>query len=297
MPQGDTDALTRDAMPRVTIVTLSYNQAQFLAEAMDSVLSQDIDDLEYIVVDPGSTDGSAAIIKARRQRLALLVEGSDRSPSHGLARGFAAATGDIYGFLNSDDRLRPGALAAVVQAFADDPSLDIVSGHMRIIDASGRTRRLSFTDRFSRWGMALGTWNICQQSTFFRADAFHNAGGFDPDVRVSWDYDLMVRMFLCRPKHRIINRLLSDFRVYDQSITGAKRFQEQRDAMFYRHFEHITGRRWRPIYRLARLWQLMMKYAREPRALAERLRRGSLYAAVRARRVRFGRDGAAAQRS
>lgn len=264
-------------MTRVTIVTLSYNQAQFLAEAMDSVLSQDIDDLEYIIVDPGSTDGSATIIEARRHRLAAVVDGPDRSPSHGLARGFAAATGDIYGFLNSDDRLRPGALAAVVQAFADEPALDVVSGHMRIIDADGRTRRLSFTDGFTRRGMALGTWNICQQSTFFRAEAFHKAGGFDPEARVSWDYDLMVRMFLQRPKHRIINRLLSDFRVYDQSITGAKRFQQHRDAMFHRHFEHIIGRRWRPTDHLARLWQLQVKYAREPRAFAERLRRGSIF--------------------
>lgn len=264
-------------MQKISIVTLSYNQAEFLAEAMDSVLGQDHQDVEYVIVDPGSTDGSLDIIRSRSERLAAVITGPDRSPAHGLNRGFDVATGEIFGFLNSDDRLLPGALRLVAQAFEDDPALDIVSGHMRIIDRAGRPHRMSFTDQYSRLGMAYGTWNICQQSTFFRAATYRKAGGFNPDDKVSWDYDLMVRIFLSAPRHKVIDRVLSEFRVYDESITGSKRFESERMSMAARHFRLIMGRDWRRYDHVMRYLVLAMKYARQPRSLLERLRRGSIF--------------------
>jgi glycosyltransferase involved in cell wall biosynthesis len=264
-------------MPKISIVTVSYNQAEFLAEAMDSVLGQDHQDVEYVIVDPGSTDGSLDIIRSRRERLTAVITGPDRGPAHGLNRGFDVATGEIFGYLNSDDRLLPGALRLVAQAFDDDPALDILSGHLRIIDKAGRLRRMAFTDQFSRLGLAYGTWTICQQSTFFRAATYRTAGGFNPSDKVSWDHDLMVRIFLSAPRHRIIDRVLGEFRVYDESITGSQRFENESMSMSVRHFRLIMGRDWRGYDPMMRYLMVAIKYARQPRSLLERLRRGSIF--------------------
>src|ERR1039458_1375445 len=96
-------------MTRVSIVTISFNQAEFIERTILSVLTQDYLDIEYIVVDPGSTDGSRDIIERYRSRISKIILRPDRGAADGLNNGFAEATGEIFGFLNSDDLLRPGA--------------------------------------------------------------------------------------------------------------------------------------------------------------------------------------------
>ena len=119
---------------KFSILTVSFNQAKFLEEAIRSVVDQDYPDIEYIVVDPGSTDGSREIIERYRDRIAKIIFEPDRGSAEGLNRGFAAATGDVYGFINSDDVLMPGALARVAGYFRAEPDADIVMGHEWIID-------------------------------------------------------------------------------------------------------------------------------------------------------------------
>ena len=93
---------------RISIVTLSYNQRTFLREAIDSVLQQDHPDLEYIVVDPGSTDGSREFIRSYGEQVAQVVFEPDQGAADGLNKGFSRATGEVFGFLNADDYLLPG---------------------------------------------------------------------------------------------------------------------------------------------------------------------------------------------
>ena len=123
---------------KFSIVTISYNQARFLEQAIRSVIEQDYPDVEYIVVDPGSTDGSREIIERYRDRIDKIIFEPDNGPADGLNKGFARATGDIFGFLNSDDYLLPGALATVASEFATAPWKDVLSGHAVIVDADGR---------------------------------------------------------------------------------------------------------------------------------------------------------------
>ena len=99
---------------KVSVVTVSFNQARFLERAIRSVLGQDYDDIEYIVVDPGSTDGSRAIVERWRDRIDRIILEPDRGPPDGLNKGFAAATGEIFAYLNADDALLPGAVRAAV---------------------------------------------------------------------------------------------------------------------------------------------------------------------------------------
>src|SRR5450432_4773126 len=103
-------------MHKVSIVTISYNQAQYLEEAIVSVLEQDYPSIEYIVVDPGSTDGSRQIIERYRSRIGKVILDPDKGPADGLNHGFDAATGSVFAYLNADDVLLPGAVSSAVKA-------------------------------------------------------------------------------------------------------------------------------------------------------------------------------------
>ncbi len=206
---------------KISIVTLSFNQGRFLETAIRSVIEQPGVELDYIVVDPGSTDDSRTIIERYRDRIDHVIFERDDGPADGLNRGFARASGDIYGFLNADDVLMPGALAEVARAFEDNPDADVIAGHGHIIDADGKTVRRMYSDRFSIWGYLYGGVVLLQQSTFFRARAFETVGGFNVDNRTCWDGELWLDMALAGKTFHRMNRFWSAFRVYDTSISGA----------------------------------------------------------------------------
>lgn len=206
---------------KISIVTLSFNQGRFLESAIRSVVEQQGVDLDYIVVDPGSTDDSRSIIERYRSKISHVVLERDDGPADGLNRGFARATGDIYGFLNADDVLKPGALAKVAQAFEQRPDADVISGHGHIIDADGAPVRRMYSDRFSVWGYLYGGVVLLQQSTFFRASAFDAAGGFNVDNRTCWDGELWLDMALAGKHFQRMGGFWSGFRVYGSSITGS----------------------------------------------------------------------------
>lgn len=206
---------------KISVVTLSFNQGRFLETAIRSVVEQRGVDLDYILVDPGSTDDSRDIIDRYRQKISNVVLERDDGPADGLNRGFERATGDIFGFLNADDVLWPGMLAQVAQAFHDHPEADIISGHGHLIDAEGRPIRRMYSDRFSIWGYLYGGVVLLQQSTFFRARAFEVASGFNTGNRTCWDGELWLDMALAGKRFYRVNRFWSGFRVYDSSITGS----------------------------------------------------------------------------
>lgn len=207
--------------PRISIVTISFNQARYLEAAIESVLGQGYDGLEYIVVDPGSSDGSREIIARHAGRLTALLE-PDKGPADGLNRGFARATGHIFGYINADDLMLPGALAAVARHFSD-PSTGVICGNGIIIDADGRTTRPAYTSRFSLPAFAHGATSFLQQGNFFRADAFRAAGGFNVANRTCWDAELLVDMALTGARVVNVPERLGAFRVYGESITGSGR--------------------------------------------------------------------------
>jgi len=177
---------------KISIVTISYNQSEFLDRAIKSVVEQDYDDVEYIVVDAGSTDGSREIIDRYRSKINKVVFKPDRGPPDGLNRGLRLATGKIFGYLNSDDVLLPGALNEVLTIFKSDPSADVVYGHGYIIDAVGRPVRRFYSDTFTPWRFVHFGSNVMQQSTFFRREALLEVGGFNVENTVLWDGELFL---------------------------------------------------------------------------------------------------------
>jgi glycosyltransferase involved in cell wall biosynthesis len=220
---------------RVGIVTISWNQAEYLQEAIDSVQLSSPGDLSYVLVDPGSTDGSREIIQHNRDRFSRVIFEPDRGPADGLNKGFAACDADIYGYLNSDDRLAPGALDYVARYFGNNPGTDLLLGAIRIIDERGRpSLRGRPPDRMDARRFAAGACFAWQQATFFRRELFERVGGFNPETRVIWDAELILKMLLAGARIGYTNAILGDFRIYADSITGSGRLMDLERSVYQR---------------------------------------------------------------
>jgi len=209
---------------RIGIVTISYNQAKYLAEAIESVQVADPESLDYVIVDPGSADGSRGIIERYRRRFSRILFEPDQGPPDGLNKGFAGTSAGILGYLNSDDRFAPGALDYVLRYFDRRPEVDVLCGAIRIIDQNGRASiRRRTPDRIDLRRYAYETCFFWQQATFFRREAFLKTGGFNLASQTAWDGELVVDMALAGCRFAYTNKILGDFRIHGDSITGSGR--------------------------------------------------------------------------
>jgi glycosyltransferase involved in cell wall biosynthesis len=208
---------------KISIVTISYNQAQYLEQAILSVINQEYPDKEYIVVDPGSTDGSREIIEKYRDRIDKIIFEPDEGPADGLNKGFACATGDVYGFINADDALMAGSLAYVAHFFIKCEADDVLLGAGYVIDQKGERLWRVLPTPFSIRRYVTGGFEFLQQGMFFRRRAFKAAGGFNVNNRTCWDAELLLDMAL---SGKIINRRTANlalFRLHGESISGTGR--------------------------------------------------------------------------
>ena len=212
--------------PKISIVTPSYNQCRFLQQTLDCVLGQEGGfELEMLVVDGGSTDGSVELLKSILDpRLRWLSE-PDRGQTEALRKGLDRATGDIVGWLNSDDLYVPGALATVADAFAEHPDAQWLVGRCQIIDAQGRetarwmTRYKDYSLKRYSYRRLLRANFISQMSVFWRRSFGREVG--DPDITLhhAMDYDLWLRMAQ-RSEPLILKEILAQFRWHDASKTS-----------------------------------------------------------------------------
>jgi glycosyltransferase involved in cell wall biosynthesis len=180
-------------MTLVSIITPSFNQASYLEQTLRSVLDQDHEDIEYLVIDGGSTDGSADIIKKYASRLAHWVSEKDSGQADAINKGMAHAKGDIVAWLNSDDYYLSGAVAAVVKVFDANPDIALVYADMLAVDENGQTfntlryRQLTLED-------LLSFQIIGQPAVFMRRVAFEKAGGLDLSYHFLLDHHLWIRI-------------------------------------------------------------------------------------------------------
>lgn len=182
--------------PRVSVVTPSYNQGQFLEQTVRSVLLQGYPNLEYIVSDGGSTDESVEIIKRYEPFLAHWESERDRGQSHAINKGFARATGDVLCWLNSDDFYLPGTLRAVVETLFEGAGARAVVGHCVQVYADGRPSHRG-VGRFESLERMLEFWkgyHMHQPSIFWRREVFERVGFLDESLHLTMDFDYWVRM-------------------------------------------------------------------------------------------------------
>jgi len=207
---------------RVSIVTTSYNQAAFVEETIRSVLAQDHDSLEYIVVDDGSTDGSADIVERYADRLTF-VHQENAGQAVALNRGFAQTSGDVMGFLSSDDTLLPGAVSRVVREFERTPSLVVVFGDVYLTNE--HSERLEYGDAEGDWDlarMARTAYAVYQPAMFWTRRAWMEAGPFNERSWSLFDVEFALRAALLGPA-RHIPAPLATFRLHAESKTMSRR--------------------------------------------------------------------------
>jgi glycosyltransferase involved in cell wall biosynthesis len=214
-PQMQTDQFSGSHHPLVSIVTPSFNQAAFLEETIKSVLSQDYPYLEYIIVDGGSTDGSLEIIQRYADRLAWWVSEPDQGQADAINKGFSHASGEIFGWLNSDDTYLPGSVSQAVHYLLDHPEVGMVYADANLVDESGKVLGQFPAQQTSLERMLRGSVHIPQQTTFYRADTWKNVGGLDPSFYFAMDYDLWVR--ITKTTHPVyVRQLWANFRLHGE---------------------------------------------------------------------------------
>lgn len=259
---------------RISIVTLSYNQGAFVERAIGSVLAQEVDGLDYTIVDPGSVDDSRAIIERYRPSLSRVLLEPDHGPAHGLNKGFAQASGEVFGCLNADDVYLPGTLREVAGLFASHPDVALIYGHGQLADAEGNKIRALRSSPFSLWWYAHGAVSVIQQATFFRRSAFEWVGGFNEVNRTCWDGELVVDMALAGFRLMRVNREWGVFTIHPKSISGSGALVEQYRADIDRMFAKITGRPRNRGDALVASAARILKWCRDPVSLPPRIAEG-----------------------
>lgn len=186
-------------LPKISIVTPSFNQAEFLRATLDSVLSQGYQNLEYIVVDGGSTDGTREVLTEYEDRLAAWISEPDMGQTDAINKGFSMASGDLYAWLNSDDTYRPGALQRAAEYMSRNRHVGMVYGNAFYIDEAGHEIARYPAAPTDHMGLQRGRNTIPQQAMFFRAKLWEIVGPLDPSFFYAMDYDLWYRVSALTP--------------------------------------------------------------------------------------------------
>jgi glycosyltransferase involved in cell wall biosynthesis len=211
-------------LPRITVVTPSFNQARYLERTICSVLDQAYENLEYFVFDGNSTDGSQEIIWKYRDRLTWCESVPDRGQSHAINKGLAKATGDIVCWLNSDDYLYPQSLRAVAQTFTANTSIQAIAGHVQVVDDKGapiqllRAQYSGLMDLVSFWK----GYHLHQSSIFWRRDLMNRVGILNETLHLTMDFDLWLRF-----------AEFTDFTIVDDILSAATRHTEAKTGLSY----------------------------------------------------------------
>ncbi|MBN1148833.1 MAG: glycosyltransferase [Anaerolineales bacterium] len=200
--------------PLVSIVTPSYNQSRYLEETIRSVLGQEYPNIEYILVDGSSTDGSLEIIQRYADCLAWWVSEPDRGQTDAINKGFARAHGEILAWLNSDDTYLPNAVSQAVAYLQAHPEAGMVYGDANLVDEAGSVIGRFPARQTDYQRLRRGYVHIPQQASFFRASLWQQVGPLDPGFYFAMDYDLWVRLARLAPLH-YMPQLWANFRLHD----------------------------------------------------------------------------------
>ncbi len=234
--------LASSILPKISIVTPTLNQASFIEATIQSVLDQGYPDLEFIVMDGGSTDGTIDILRKYEKHLTWF-SGKDRGQSDALNKGFRMTSGEILAFINSDDAYEPGALRKVGIFFATHPHAEWLTGKCRVIDPRGREiRRLitaykNFWLFFKSYNALLIVDYISQPATFWRRELIDRAGPFDESLHFSMDYDFSLRIGKLT-RLWVMDDYLARFRIHPASKSGLIRDHFNTDLSIARRYAH-----------------------------------------------------------
>lgn len=215
-------------LPRISIITPTFNQAHFLQQTLDSVVSQDYPNLEHIIVDAMSSDETPRILAAYAQRPGvLIIREPDRGQSDGINKGTVAASGVITSWLNSDDILCPGALHRIAEAFVRNPQAVVVYGIGGKMDRQGNVLRWVPYRSFNRKHLKTA-YRVVQPAMFYRRDIFLEVGGLDIDLHYAMDWELLIRLSQGREVVSL-NERIALIRYYEETKTSTGGWRRMRE--------------------------------------------------------------------
>ncbi len=224
-------------LPKITIITPSYNQEQYLEQTILSIISQGYENLEYIIIDGGSTDNSVDIIKKYQDKLYYWVSEKDNGQSDAIQKGLSKATGDIFNWINSDDYLEPNALYSIAEAFLKNPTKKIICGYTHCFyDEDGsesHTYRMGIRKTVAETIMNV---EMNQPGSFYNLNTVRDLGGLNESLRYVFDGELWFR-FLCKYGLDAVgftDVLIAHFRLHKTSKSVGDGFFE-----FYKEFLNI----------------------------------------------------------
>ncbi len=206
---------------RISIITPSYNQGKYIERTIQSVLTQGVPGLEYLVIDGGSTDDTVEILKRHGARFDWVSE-KDRGHPDAINKGIVRSTGPIVGWLNSDDVYYPGALATVLEHFDTHPDVDVVYGDANHIDEHDAVIEKYPTEPWN-WQRLLETCFISQPAAFVRRRLFDRHGLMDLTLRQSMDYEYWVRLGRRGVRFEYLPKLLAATRLHEEAFTVGSR--------------------------------------------------------------------------
>jgi glycosyltransferase involved in cell wall biosynthesis len=234
--------------PKISIVTPSFNQGQFIEETIRSVLLQGYPNLEYIVIDGGSTDGSVDIIRKYESWLVYWVSEPDVGQSDAINKGMTRVTGEIFNWINSDDTLLSGALATIGSWFAENLGVEVGYGSFFYVREDGSVDRLVHP-QFSNLNAMVQYWRLdrplAQQSLFVRWDAVTRVGPLETQLRFNMDYEWLCRLIQLYPFHRITKEPLATYRLHSTSKSVAELvpFFEERSRVTRRYWPSLLSKK------------------------------------------------------
>ena len=241
--------------PKLSIVTPSFNQGRFLEETILSVLNQGYENLEYIIIDGGSTDESVSIIRRYEDRLAYWESEKDRGQVHAINKGLERATGDVFAFINSDDVYLPGAFNAVLDHFADNPKSNWVCGDTIMFGDGHDTRVIRAVVPLSAAHCLSWAYRAPQPGHFWKTELVRS--GFQERWNYDFDHDMYVRLLLAGHKCEYLPLPMAGYRLHEVSKTiaeGHRQLEEfDRIAEFYEPQLQGVDQRWCKATRFLRL--------------------------------------------
>lgn len=222
-----------NSKPPISIVVPSYNQGQFIRATLDSILAQDIDGIEILVMDGGSKDGTVDVLRSYGDKIQWVSE-KDRGQSHAINKGFERASSDILGYLNSDDTYQPGALAAVLEAFQQNSEVDFVYGDFNYIDAAGNVLAKRRTTNFDYDILRFDHNFICQPASFWRCSVIDRIGPIAEDLYYLMDYEYYLRAAAAGLRFYHLRENLANLRLHKECKTVSGKTEARQNYMAQR---------------------------------------------------------------